>query len=41
MSDQKTNIQELKNQVFKLTQERNWEEYHNPKKYIHEYSHRS
>lgn len=31
MSDQNTNIQELKNQVSKFTQERNWEEYHNPK----------
>ena len=31
MTDQNRNIQELKNQVSKFTQERNWEEYHNPK----------
>ena len=31
MTDQNTNIQQLKVQVSKFTQERNWEEYHNPK----------
>ena len=31
MTDQNTNIQELKNQVSKFTQERNWKEFHNPK----------
>ena len=31
MIDQNTNIQELKNQVSKFTQERNWEKFHNPK----------
>ena len=31
MTDQNTNIQQLKNQVSKFTEERNWGEYHNPK----------
>ncbi len=31
MTDQNTNIQELKNQVSKFVQEINWEEFHNPR----------
>ncbi len=31
MTDRNTNIQELKDKVSKFVQERNWEEFHNPK----------
>lgn len=31
MINENTSIQELKNQVSKFTEERNWGEYHNPK----------
>ena len=31
MADQITNIQELKNQVSKFTEDRNWGQFHNPK----------
>ncbi|MCF6466552.1 nucleotide pyrophosphohydrolase [Clostridium sp. Cult2] len=31
MTDQNTNIQQLKNQVSKFTEERNWGQFHNPK----------
>lgn len=31
MTDQNTNIQQLKDQVSKFTKERNWEQFHNPK----------
>jgi hypothetical protein len=33
MTDQNTNIQQLKDQVSKFTKERNWEQFHNPKTY--------
>lgn len=31
MTDQNTNIQKLKNQVSKFTEDRNWGQFHNPK----------